>query len=133
MAKRTIQELTAMHKNYLMKKKHEEKEKARSKGAGKVLKDTPLETITFQEAEDDCKTMLHPARWQRLPITHPEKWFGQTPTSRAQIYKAMPLKFYGCDNSVANKTLEWAHDRQDALLLKHFLRDLVTIGNSLHS
>ena len=121
-AKRTISELTAMHKSYLLKKKNEEKERARSKGAGKVLKDTPPETINFAESEDNCRDILHPARFQRMPISNPEKWFCQTPTSRPQIFKAMPLKFYGTDNSVANKTLERAHDRTDALLLKHYLR-----------
>ena len=121
-ARRTIAELTAMHKNYLLKKKNEEKEKARAKGAGKVAKDTQPEIVIFPEAEDDCKTMLHAARWQRTPIVHPEKWFGQTPTTRDQIFKAVPLKFHGADGCVANKTLERAHDRTDALLLKHFLR-----------
>ena len=121
-AQRTISELTAMQKNYLLKKKNEAKEKARSKVAGKVAKDTQPETINFAEAADDCKLMLHDARWQRMPITSPEKWFGKTPTSRPQVFKAMPFKFHGLDNCVANRTLERAHDRSDPLLMKHFLR-----------
>ena len=69
-----------MHKNFLLKKKSEDKERARSKGAGKVSKDTPPEAVCFPEAEDDCRELLHKARWQRMPITHPDKWFSKTPT-----------------------------------------------------
>lgn len=122
-AQLTMTELTKMQKNYLLKKRIDEKAKARAKGAGKVTRDQPPKPITFLEETDDCKEKLHPARWQRTPLTDPSKWWPRTPRVRTDVFKAVPLKFMGADNSIANKTLERCHDRTDALLLKHFLSE----------
>lgn len=121
--------LAKMQKNYLLKKRIEAKENARAKGAGKAARDTPPKTILFKEAQDDGKEVLHDARWLRLPISEPTKWFPKTPKIRTEIYKALPLKFCGADNSIANKTLERSHDRTDALLLKHYLSENCNIAS----
>ena len=99
-ARMSITDITALHKNYLMKVKNAAKEKAKAKGAGKVSKDVMPAVVTFPEGIDDSKEALHPARWSRLPIIHPKKWWSATPTTRNEIFKAMPLKFYGADNAV---------------------------------
>ena len=109
-----------MQKNHLLKKRIEEKAQARAKGAGKISKDVPPKPITFLEETDDCKTDLHPARWLRIPITDPSKWWQKTPKNRNEIFKAIPLKFLGGDNCIAAKTIEKCHDRTNPMLLKHF-------------
>ena len=106
-------------------KKKMVKEKTAERGA----KDTPPPTKTFKEAQDDCKKVLHEARWQRLPISKPREWWPAKVTARDPIYKGLPWKFLGAQHCLANKSIELAHDRTRPMSLKHFLSENANIAS----
>ena len=92
-------------------------------------KDTLPGTTSFKEGKDDGIKKLHPARFLRLPLSNPKKWWGKVPSSRSHRYRNIPLKFTGCHGQVSEKTIEAAHDRANAHQLKHFYGQNVTVSS----
>ena len=92
-------------------------------------KDTLPSTTLFKEEKDNGVKKLHSARFQlRLPLTDPKKWWHKVPLRRDHKYRAIPLKFMGCQGQVSEKTIENAHDRSVAHQLKHFCRENISVN-----
>ena len=86
-----------------------------------LSKDVKPRKIKFKASYDDSSKKLHPARFQRFPISQPDTWFGASmPKKRQDSFKALPLDFIGCERKVSTKVISWCHDRTHVLELKHF-------------
>ena len=114
-----------------MAKYNKEVNYSTSSGASKTsfTKDTLPSTTLFKEGRDDAVKKLHPARFLRLPLANPKKWWGKMPTVRSHKYRNIPLKFTGCHGQVSEKTIEAAHDRANAHQLKHFYGENLTVSS----
>ena len=84
------------------------------------LKDTRPKTKQFKKGADNCRDVLHPARFLRTPISHPSEWFQEMPIKRQEIFRNMPLRFMGAENVVNPRTIAQMHDRAAVLEMKHF-------------
>ena len=91
-------------------------------------KDSLPENTYFKEARDNGVKRLHDERFLRLPLTDPKKWWHRIPLNRSHKYKNIPLKFMGCQGQIAEKTIDNAHDRSNAHLLKHFFSENIGIN-----
>ena len=85
-----------------------------------VAVETSHPTVKFQKGKDDCKSRLHKARFQRLPLTSPETWFKKVPLKRNPVVRQLPLEYSGSHDKVSEKVIEVLHDRSKALTLKEF-------------
>ena len=95
-----------------------------------LSKDKKPKTKKFKVAKDDCDRRLHPARFCRLPISNPTKWWGKkVPQKRDHSFAALPLDFIGADRKVANKVIGFCHDRTHILTLKHFSSGNLTVAS----
>jgi len=79
----------------------------------------------FKEGEDDCATVLHPARFLPMPIVEPKDYWSQVPRNREVIYRHLPLQHFGIDG-VPEKTVVVMHNRKMAVDL-----DMMTSGKIL--
>ena len=100
-----------------------------SSGKASFTKDTLPGTTTFKEGKDDGVRKFHPARFLRLPLSNPKKWWNKVPLTREHKYRNIPLKFTGCQGQVSEKTIENAHDRSNAHQLKHFFSENIAINS----
>ena len=83
-----------------------------------VAVETHHPTIKFKAQKDNCKSKLHKARFQRLPLTSPDKWFKNVPLKRSPVIRQLPLEYTGSQDMVSEKTIEILHDRSKAITLK---------------
>ena len=92
-------------------------------------KDSLPPSTLFKEEKDNGVKKLHSARFKlRLPLTDPKKWWHKVPLKREHKYRAIPLKFLGCQGQVSEKTIENAHDRSVPHQLKHFCRENISVS-----
>ena len=64
------------------------KEKAEKANNYEVLtKDVKPPKKRFKKGSDDCASRLHAARWERLPIIHPKKFWKKIPVARNNIFR----------------------------------------------
>lgn len=114
-----------------MAKYHKELSQSSTSGTSKAsfTKDTLPGTTVFKEAKDDGIRKLHPARFLRMPLSNPKKWWHKVPVSRGFKYRAIPLKFSGCQGQVSERTIENAHDRANCHQLKHFHSENITVSS----
>ena len=91
------------------------------KALNKVARDVKPPSKTFEGGEDNCADLLLDSRFERYPIVDPSKWYAKVPLKRKSVFKNMPLKFFGGHNRIADITIAKAHDRTNALQLKHYL------------
>ena len=91
-------------------------------------KDSAPKPVTFKEEEDDGIKLLHGARFQRMPLSDLESWWGKIPVSHPHLFKNIPLKFMGAHNKVAEKTISSLHDRAKPLTLKNFFSQNVCVA-----
>ena len=84
---------------------------ATSGSKSSFTKDTLPNSTLFKEQRDNGVKKLHEARFLRLPLTDPKKWWDKMPLTRSHKYRNIPLKFMGCQGQIAEKTIENTHDR----------------------
>ena len=119
----SIQDIESTLKIHLMKTKAD-----KAKAAEKGTKDTPPPLVSFPAGQDNARDTLHPARWQRLPVSKPKDWWPTAITVREPIYKSLPWKFLGAQHCIAGKTVELAHDRTRALSMKYYLSENANVA-----
>ena len=85
-----------------------------------VSVETSHPTVHYKKGKDNCKTRLHRARFQRLPLTSPEAWFKKVPLKRSPVIRQLPLEYTGGHEMVSEKIIEVLHDRSKALTLREF-------------
>ena len=70
---------------------------------------------------DNSTSVLHPARFERMPLESPLFWFYNVPVERRPvIVNAIPFEFVGADNQIPAKTLKIMHNRTKELTLDMF-------------
>jgi len=79
----------------------------------------------FKEAEDDCATILHPARFLPLPIVEPKEYWSQVPRTREVIFRHLPLQHFGIEG-VPEKTVVILHNRKMAVDLDSMTTGKIT-------
>ena len=94
-------------------KEHFEKE-AEKRGVGEAIfgRDQRLRSKQFPAQKDDGSSRLHPARWERLPMVEPKKYWKKVPKKREDIFRHLYLAHYGAEGLVNEATLVRLHDRQ---------------------
>ena len=110
----------------LQYKEHYEKE-AEKKGLGSAVfgKDMKIRKTKYKKMTDDGQTKLHPARFSRLPLAPPRKYWKQVPKRRANIFRHFPLAHYGAEGQMAETTFVRMHDRQVPVELDLFTKTAV--------
>ena len=111
----------------LLRCKEQYEKEAEKKGLGSAVygRDGKVKPKMFKKMEDDGRKKLHPARWERLPVVEPRKYWGQLPTKRDQIFRHIPLQHYGLDGQVSEQTLVRMHDRKVPVEMDMMTRDKV--------
>lgn len=114
-----------------MAKYHKESKVGAATSGAKAsfTKDTLPSSTLFREQRDDGVKKLHEARFLRLPLADPKKWWSKVPLSRTHKYRNIPLKFMGCQGQVAEKTIENAHDRAIPAQLKHYFSENISVSS----
>jgi len=93
-------------------KEHYEKE-AEKRGVGGAIfgKDSKLKAKVFKQQKDNGYNKLHKARWERLPMSTPKKYWKKVPKKREDIFRHLHLEHYGAEGLVNEATLVRLHDR----------------------
>ena len=75
----------------------EESDKKEWQARGAIPRDGVIAKETFKcENADDCKDILHDARFLRLPCAAQEKWYHRMPLARTPtVITGMPLRAVG--------------------------------------
>ena len=94
----------------------------------RATKDVKPTSISFESGSDNRNDTIHGASLLRTPICNPENYWHLMPKKRKHIFKAMPLKFIGGNNCIADKTIAAAHDRTVPQLLKHYLTENCSVA-----
>ena len=87
---------------------------AEKKGVGSAIygKDRKLRKIRFKARGDDGYTRLHRARWLRLPMAAPDKYWARVPRAHEQRFRHLQLAHYGVESQINEKVILSLHDRQ---------------------
>ena len=88
----------------------------------------PLAT-KYPEAKDDGFKKLHPARFERFPLSDIKDWWKKVPRVRSHQYKNLPLQYSGTHNKVTLRTIQQMHDRTKVLSFKHFHSGNINVGS----
>ena len=105
------------------------KEKAEKQATYETMqKDTKLPKKKYKGGKDDATKVFHPARWERLPVVHPKKYWANIPMTRSVVYRNMETAFHGFSGKIADKTITSMHDRSIPLQMKHFLAENATVA-----
>jgi hypothetical protein len=112
----------------LLRCKEQYEKEAEKKGLGSAVygRDVKVRPKTFKKMTDDGRRKLHPARWERLPVVEPKKYWGQLPTKRDQIFQHIPLQHYGLDGQISELTVVRMHDRKVPVELEMLTREKIT-------
>ena len=85
-----------------------------------LSKDGVMPVTSYKKMKDDGKLKLHPARFNRAPISDLAEYYHLVPIKHKPIIRQMNLEHSGSENAVSDKTIEILHDRTKSLNLKHF-------------
>ncbi len=87
---------------------------AERKGFGAAIfgKDAKLRKLSFKKKSDDGYVKLHPARWLRLPMAAPDKYWSLVPRAHDQRFRHLQLGHYGAESQINEKVILGMHDRQ---------------------
>jgi len=87
---------------------------AEKKGVGSAIygRDRKLRKIRFKEKADDGYAKLHRARWLRLPMAAPEKYWRKVPRTHEQKFRHLQLAHYGAESQINERVILSLHDRQ---------------------
>ena len=101
----------------------EMEEKEFMPGRGSSIKDHVIKLLKFSAPnEDDCRKILHPARWLRAPLEHPREYWDKIPIKRKDVIRNLNLAIFGCEQQVSNATIAALHDRgRKGIKMCHFL------------
>ena len=94
-----------------------------------LAKDGTIPVTTYKKMKDDGKLNLHPARFNRAPISDVADFYHLVPVKHQPIVRQMNLEHSGSHNSVSEKTIEICHDRTKSLSLKHFYSGNLCVGS----
>ena len=97
---------------------------AEKKGVGSAIygKDRKLKKTRFRAKTDDGYARLHAARWLRLPMAAPDKYWRKVPRAHDQRFRHLQLAHYGAESQINEKVILSLHDRQVPIELKMLLR-----------
>jgi len=119
--KRYVEQLSWRTLNALQDR-YEKEEERKGVGAAIFGKDQKLKKTTFKKKADDGFARLHPARFLRLPLAAPEKYWKKVPKCHEQRFRHVQLGHYGAESQVNEKVILAMHDRQVPIELKMLLR-----------
>jgi len=87
---------------------------AERKGVGAAIfgKDQKLRKTTFKKKADDGVARLHPARFLRLPLAAPSRYWKKVPKCHDQRFRHVQLGHYGAESQINEKVILAMHDRQ---------------------
>ncbi len=87
---------------------------AERKGFGAAIfgKDQRIKKTKFPKKTDNGYEKLHPARWLRLPMAAPEKYWRKVPRAHEQRFRHVQLAHYGAESQINEKIILSLHDRQ---------------------
>jgi hypothetical protein len=112
----TLSEMMEFKKAYDLQNKRD--------GAGEAVfsKDAELAAVRYGAGEDNCRDLLHPARWLRDPTSAWDTYAHLVPVRHDAIYKQIRLEELGTSNVVHEKVIGRAHDRAVELRLCMFFK-----------
>ena len=111
---RRKKEVEKMSLGRLMKLKDLYEKEAEKKGIGSAIfgLDEKTRSKKFKAKKDNGVNKLHPARWERLPMAQPKKYWKKVPRKREEIFRHLHLSHYGAEGLINESTLVRLHDRQ---------------------
>ena len=89
--------------------------------------DDKLPTVKFKEGKDDRRTRFHPASFLRAPVCNQEVYWDKMPLKREHLYRNINLKPTGTEHAVADKAIEYLHNRTALISLKLFLPENINV------
>ena len=111
---RIKKEVEKMSLGRLMKLKDLYEKEAEKKGIGSAIfgLDEKTSSRKYKAQRDNGVSKLHPARWERLPMAQPKKYWRKVPRKREEIFRHLHLSHYGAEGLINESTLVRLHDRQ---------------------
>ena len=97
---------------HALQDRYEKEAERRGFGAAIFGKDQKLKKVKFSKKADDGYTKLHPARWLRLPMAPPDKYWKRVPRAHEQRFRHLHLAHYGAKSQINEKIILGMHDRQ---------------------
>ncbi len=99
-----------------------EKEKKENLGEEVFAKDAGNPKTKYKKMSDDGRKRLHTARWNRLPIVPPHKYYGKTPKKRTAVIRNFPMEHYGITGQISETTIGMLHNRSVKVALDSFCK-----------
>jgi hypothetical protein len=99
-----------------------EKEKKENLGEEVFAKDARHPKTRYKKMSDDGRKRLHTARWNRLPIVPPHKYYGKTPKKRSAVIRNFPMEHYGITGQISETTIGMLHNRSVKVALDSFCK-----------
>jgi hypothetical protein len=99
-----------------------EKEKKENLGEEVFAKDARHPKTKYKKMSDDGRKRLHTARWNRLPIVPPHKYYGKTPKKRSAVIRNFPMEHYGITGQISETTIGMLHNRSVKVALDSFCK-----------
>jgi hypothetical protein len=109
------------------KKQYEQEAERQGVGVAVFGRDKKRRAKKFKAMKDDGEGKLHPARFERLPFSEPEKWWKKVPEKREEIFRHIRLDHYGAQ--VNEATIVRLHDRRVPVELDMFLKGAALKGS----
>ena len=78
----------------------------------KFTQDVGLPLVLLKEEYDDRTDRLAKSSFMRLPVKEMKKWAHLAPTDWRDLYRNLPLKHFGAQNSIGSKTIEIMHNKK---------------------
>jgi hypothetical protein len=100
----------------------DEKEKKENLGEEVFAKDARYPKTKYKKMSDDGKKKLHTARWNRLPLVPPQKYYGKTPKKRNAVIRNFPMEHYGITGQIPEATVGHLHNRSVKVALDSFCK-----------
>jgi hypothetical protein len=113
----------SMNKMMRMKASFEREQEKRGLGVAVYSRDRKPKSRSFKAKKDDGARKLHKARFQCLPRTEPDQYWGQVPVKWQQIYRHLPLKHLGVDG-VPEATIVKIHNRTVPIDMELIIKDI---------
>ena len=106
--------IQGMSLSEIMKYKEHYELESQKRGVGAAIfgRDQRVKPRRYKSQRDDGVARLHPARWERLPMAEPKKYWRRVPKKRDEIFRHLHLAHYGADGLINEATLVKLHDRQ---------------------
>ena len=73
--------------------------------------------MLLKEEYDDRTDQLAKSSFMRLPVKEMKKWAHLAPTDWRDLFRNLPLKHFGAQNSIGSKTIEIMHNKKVSFIL----------------